>query len=247
MLKNNLKDKTILVVGASRGIGLCIARSLIDHQAEVIALSRTTSNLPCQKFKVDINDLESINIFISYLKSSQIRLNGIVISAAKSLKALANHDNKKSSLQDPKIFRDLINSNLVSIYELIYLTEPYLCENSSIVILSSIGATLAFPDNTGYQCSKAGIESMTRSLSYELAHKGIRANSLSLGYFKTDMTKSSFENERLRNERTQRTILKRWGEPNEVCGAVNFLLSENSSYITASSIAVDGGWHAKGL
>ena len=114
-------------------------------------------------------------------------------------------------------------------------------------MLSSIGAHLSFPNNPGYQVSKAGLESMARSISYDLGSKNIRANSLVLGYIKTDMTSKSYNDKKLREERTNRTILKRWGNVNDIIGAVKFLLSEESSYITGTSITIDGGWLSKGL
>ena len=75
----------------------------------------------------------------------------------------------------------------------------------------------------------------------------LRSNSIALGYIKTDMTKVSYDNEVLKNERSNRTLLGRWGKPEEVVGAVNFLLSDKSSYVTGSTITIDGGWLSKGL
>ena len=61
------------------------------------------------------------------------------------------------------------------------------------------------------------------------------------------MTIESYTDSKLRNERAERTILRRWGETNEISGAVKFLLSDDSNYITGSNIVIDGGWLAKGL
>ena len=114
-------------------------------------------------------------------------------------------------------------------------------------MLSSIGAHLSFPNNPGYQVSKAGLEAMARSISNDLSPKKIRANSVVLGYIKTDMTSKSYNDEKMREERTNRTILKRWGTVDDIPAAVKFLLSDEASYITGSSITIDGGWLSKGL
>ncbi len=244
----SLEGKKILIVGASRGIGETIAKSLIKEKVKVIASSRNLINFECEFVELDITFQNSINNLKEYLKRKHQSLNGIVFTAGISLPPKKKIDKlNENKLQDPKVFRELLNTNLISIYDCIYSLEGLLENNSSIILISSIGAYLAFPHNTGYQVSKAGLESMSRSLAYELGEKNIRANTIVLGYFKTEMTLESFKDLKLRNERADRTILKRWGERNEIIGAVKFLLSDDSSYITGSNITIDGGWLAKGL
>ena len=146
-----------------------------------------------------------------------------------------------------RFLKNLMNVNLISFYEIIFELEENLSNNASIILISSLGAHHSFPNNPGYQVSKAGLESLSRSLSYDLSYKNVRVNSLALGYFKTNMTRESFSDKNLRKERTDRTILKRWGDPQEINGIINLLLSDSSSYMTGSTIFVDGGWHSKGL
>lgn len=241
-----LKGKKFLVVGASRGIGEAIAKSLIFNNANVIGLSRNNLNYDCEYIKFDITKDSSIDLLKNHLKTNQIYFDGIVFAAAKSLPP-KNRDNDSYELQEPEVFNDIIKTNLLSIYSCIHKLKDFLKKESSIVMISSIGAHLSFPNNPGYQVSKAGLEAMARSLSYDLGPKNIRANSVVLGYIKTKMTENSFNNKELREERENRTILKRWGNVNEVTGIVNFLLSEESKYITGTSIIVDGGWLSKGL
>ena len=244
----SLEGKKILIVGASRGIGEAIAKSLIKEKVNVIASSRNPINYDCEYVILDITLQNSINDLYDYLKQKHEFLNGIVFAAGISLPPINEIDKlNENKLQDPKVFRKLLKTNLISIYDCIYSLERLLEKNSSIILISSIGAHLAFPNNTGYQVSKAGLESMTRSLAYELGEKNIRANNIVLGYFKTEMTIESFKDLKLRNERAERTILRRWGETNEITGAVKFLLSDDSNYITGSNIVIDGGWLAKGL
>ncbi len=242
-----LKGKKILIVGASRGIGEAIAKSLLLENAEVIALSRGDLNYSCEHIKLDIIKNKSIHTLREHIKNKHHFIDGIVFAAAKSLPPNSIEEKDLFKLQDPNIFNEIIKTNLLSIYNCIYNLQDLLNDCSSIVMLSSIGAHLSFPNNPGYQVSKAGLESMARSISYDLGSKKIRANSLVLGYIKTDMTSKSYSDEKMREERTQRTILKRWGSVNDITGAVKFLLSEESSYITGTSITIDGGWLSKGL
>jgi len=81
----------------------------------------------------------------------------------------------------------------------------------------------------------------------DLGKYGIRVNNVGPGYFKTKMTKKSWDDLSLRKERENRTILGRWGNPEDLAGVVIFLASDASSYITGQDIYVDGGWLAKGI
>ena len=242
-----LKGKKILIVGASRGIGEAIAKSLLLENAEVIALSRSDLNYECEHIKLDIIKNESILTLSEHIKNKHNFIDGIVFAAAKSLPPKNIEEKSSFKLQEPSLFNEIIQTNLLSIYNCIYCLQDLLKDHSSIVMLSSIGAHLSFPNNPGYQVSKAGLESMARSISYDLGYKKIRANSLILGYFKTDMTSKSYNDLKMREERTKKTLLERWGNVNDVPGAVKFLLSEESSYITGTSITIDGGWLSKGL
>ncbi len=243
---SELNQKNILVVGSSRGIGASIVKSIQQDGGNVISTARTKPDYPCDFYQLDITSEDSLIKLRLLLQQKDFHIDGLVICAAKSL-PVDIEDSSESLLQCPHVFNDLVNTNLKSIYNLIFQLEVMLSPNSSIVILSSIGAHQAFPQNPGYQVAKAGLEALSRSLAYDLAPKGIRSNTITLGYFKTEMTSSSFNNINLRRQRTDRMIIKRWGDPEDATGTVKFLLSQSSSYITGSTINIDGGWLAKGL
>jgi len=91
------------------------------------------------------------------------------------------------------------------------------------------------------------LKAMSKAMAMDLSDRGIRVNAIGPGYIKTDMTKGSFGDQELRNARSDRMILDRWGEPEDVGDMATFLLSEKSSYITGQDFYVDGGWLAKGI
>ena len=114
-------------------------------------------------------------------------------------------------------------------------------------MISSINATLGFPDNPGYVAAKGGLTAMTRALAVDLGKRQIRVNSIAPGYVHTKMTELSYQDSDTHKERMRRTILGRWGEPEDLAGAAIFLASKASAYVTGQEILVDGGWSVKGL
>ena len=117
----------------------------------------------------------------------------------------------------------------------------------SIINIASIAGKLGMPDNPSYQVAKAGLRQLSRAMARDFADDGIRVNAICPGYILTDMTRGSYEDPQRRAERTERTMLGRWGDPNELIGPCLFLASEASSYMTATDLFVDGGWSGKGM
>jgi len=117
----------------------------------------------------------------------------------------------------------------------------------SIINITSLAAELGFPGNPAYVAFKGALKQLTKAVACDLSGSGVRVNSIGPGYIKTNMTKKSWDNIELRNKRTSRTILERWGEPNDLVGLIIFLSSDASSYITGQEFYIDGGWIAKGL
>jgi NAD(P)-dependent dehydrogenase (short-subunit alcohol dehydrogenase family) len=120
-------------------------------------------------------------------------------------------------------------------------------KSGSIVNITSLGAKLGFPDNPAYQISKAALQQLTKSISYDWGAKGIRANNICPGYIKTKMTEGGFNDVDMNKTRLNRMLIKRWGNPSDLIGPVVFLLSDASSYMTGGDLAVDGGWLSGGI
>ena len=117
----------------------------------------------------------------------------------------------------------------------------------SIINITSLNSELAFPDNPAYVASKGGLKQLTKALAIDLGRYDIRVNNIGPGYMKTQMTLKSWTNRKTRRERQQKTMLGRWGDPEDLIGAAVFLASDAASYITGQDIYVDGGWLTKGL
>ena len=117
----------------------------------------------------------------------------------------------------------------------------------SIINITSLNAELAFPNNPAYVAFKGGLKQLTKALALDLGQYNIRVNNIGPGYMKTDMTKKSWLNPKLRKARTSRILLNRWGEKEDIVGPCIFLASDASKYVTGHDLYVDGGWLANGL
>ena len=106
---------------------------------------------------------------------------------------------------------------------------------------------MGFSNNPGYNSSKGGLKMLSKALANDLATKKIRVNNIGPGYFLTNMTKKFYKIKKKREQRLSRIPLNRYGNTNELCGAVIFFISNASSYITGQDLYVDGGLLHKGI
>lgn len=237
----NLKGKTVLVAGSSRGIGATLSNALKDNEAFVIGLSRKRdlSNNLNQHFKCDLTKRSDILKIFNLLNTNQIKIDVLIFAAG-----ITGSNKAKNDIEN---FSKIIDNNLIANFNLIYTLKPILSKNSSVINISSINAIQGFPNNPGYVASKGGIEALTRGLAIDLSKQKIRVNCIRPGYIATDMTKESYSDKIKYNKRKNKTILKRWGNTKDLVGPALLLASDASAYMTGSIITVDGGWTALGL
>ena len=145
-------------------------------------------------------------------------------------------------------FHKTLEINLVAPYNLSRMVAEHMKKNrrGSIINITSLWSEIGFSGNPGYGASKGGLKQLTKALACDFAPYGIRVNNIGLGYFKSNMTKKSLEDKQRYDIIKNRTLLKRWGDPKDILGAVIFLASDASAYITGQDIYVDGGWLAWG-
>lgn len=239
-------DLNVLVTGTSRGLGLTVANGLSSLGARVIGIGRSPRPAELEEsldyFQGDLANSEDLDRFYDFTMNKFGKLHSIVNVAGVSIPP-------STVDQEDLRFIETINIDLILPFRVITKFLPLLVQDGSgsIINFSSINAKLGFPGNPGYVAAKSGLSGLTRALAVDLAQKGIRVNSISPGYFPTAMTSVSFNDSDMHVERARRTVLKRWGKPDELVGPVAFLCSSSSSYITGHDLPVDGGWLVQGL
>lgn len=236
-------DQTIVVTGASSGIGKRTCEHFLGLGFRVFGIARRKSGIVDEKFseiECDITDDESVSTSVGQL---------MTISSIKALINCAGMTKPEETIPKVDSFKETFEVNLFGAYRMIFYLLPLLERHSesSIVNIASIGGMVGFPNNPAYGASKAALINLTKNLAIDFHQKNIRVNSVSPGYFRTEMTKKSYVDTEARQLREHQTIMKRYGEPHELMGILEFLISEKSSYITGQNFVVDGGWMSKGL
>lgn len=240
----SLSNMTVIVAGASRGIGYCLAEGLSKAGASVTAFGRS-SDIHSDHFQYrscDINNQVEVSTLFDDVEAASGRIDVYFHVAGITLPG-------KQGLQAEDVFAATINSNLISAYRCCADIGRRMTKHGrgSIITVTSIGSLLAFPNNPGYVAAKGGLRMMSKALALDLGTNNIRVNNLVPGYIHTDMTSASFNNPALHEERAKRTMLGRWGQVDDLLGAAIFLASPASAYVTGTDLVIDGGWTAKGL
>jgi NAD(P)-dependent dehydrogenase (short-subunit alcohol dehydrogenase family) len=149
--------------------------------------------------------------------------------------------------ESPEVFRRVTDTNLVAPFALARLAARQMLAqgNGGVIInIASVNGFLAsrsWPE-TAYAASKGGVVNLTRELANQWASHGIRVNAIAPGYFESEMTQELFANERAVDWMRRHTPMRRHGQPGELDGALLFLASDASSYVTGQVLIVDGGW-----
>jgi NAD(P)-dependent dehydrogenase (short-subunit alcohol dehydrogenase family) len=226
----SIKDKVVIVTGANGGNGSAISRGLEKAGAKVIR-----ADLP----KYDVRDLLQLDKLVNDALRYDNRIDGLVncagVTYGNNLFDYSNED-----------WENTYKVNLKAPFELSRKVAKHMKKTGgSIINITSLNSELGFPNNPAYVSMKGGLKQLSKSLAVDLGEFKIRVNNLGPGYIKTNMTKGSWKNRKTEIE--DRTILGRWGEPEDLLGTVIFLLSSASNYITGQDIYVDGGYLAKGM
>lgn len=240
----SLENKTILVTGASSGIGKAIAIECSRMGAKVVITGRNEQRLQ-ETYKL-LAGLHPAYIVANLTKKEDVET---LVNQIDSLNGLVNC----AGLTIPKPFKFLqkediqevmtINFNAPLLLTQLLIKKKKLQKASSIVFISSISGTkVSAIAESAYSASKAAIDGFCKGLALELAPQQIRVNTVNPGIIETNIFSGGQISEEQLHQNITKYPLKRYGKPEEVAYAVVYLLSDASSWVTGSNLLIDGGY-----
>lgn len=243
----DLTGKTALVTGGARGIGKAIALALgklganvvvnysgSQEAAEKVVSELTGSGTKAFCIKADVSNYEQVETMVSKVVedfgSIDILVNNAGITKDTLIMRMSGED-----------FDKVIDTNLKGTFNCIKAASKHMIKKryGRIVNIASVVGIIGNAGQANYAASKAGIIGLTKSAARELSGRNINVNAVAPGFIATNMTEEL--NDKIKNEYMDKIPLKRFGSPEDVAGAVAFLCSESSNYITGQVIHVDGG------
>jgi len=250
---SRLAGRTALVTGATKGIGLGIARAFRREGARLVVNSRSADD--CAALARELG-AGVIGIAADLTRGDDVRRLAREAEGALggAVDVLVNNAGKTIVAPTETLaeadYRYGLELNLNSIFLLTQaLVGGMLARERGVVIhVSSITGRMPFPQRLAYCVSKAGLDMMTRVMAIEWAARGVRVNAIAPGYVETEMIRDLSDAGVLDTERlARRTPMGRLGTPAEVAEVAVFLASDAAAYVTGEIVTVDGGWAAYGF
>ena len=239
--------KTVLITGASRGIGRAIAilfaknnyNVVINYnksEEEVKSLLKELESENCSAriFKADISKIEEANALVNYTIGQFEKIDILVNNAGITKDGLI----MKMKEED---FDSVLNVNLKGTFNTIRHSARQMLKQRSgkIINISSVSGILGNVGQANYAASKAGVIGLTKTMARELGSRGITVNAIAPGFVDTEMTEVL--SEEIRENACKQIILGRFGKPEDIANTAVFLASDKADYITGQVISVDGG------
>ncbi len=247
----DLTGRVAIMTGAGRGLGRTMALGLAAAGADLALASRTAPEL--ETLVEEIEALGRRAIAVPTDVTSPEACEALVAAAIGQLGRLdimvnnAGTNVRKAALEiTPDEYDFVIQTNLKGYFNGARAAGRHFVEQGSgkVINISSILGSVALPNQVAYASSKGAIDQLTKVLAIEWATAGVQVNGLAPTYFETDLTRPLYEDPERRAFIEERTPMGRWGQPHELAGAVIFLASDASDFVTGQTILVDGGWTA---
>jgi|TARA_B110000914_G_scaffold66562_1_gene58160 NAD(P)-dependent dehydrogenase (short-subunit alcohol dehydrogenase family) len=239
----NFKNKTVVITGGSKGIGLEITKTFLKHQANVIILARNKPKRKIQSkgnasyfIECDIRDVDSIDSAIKLIASKYKSIDVLINNAGGSPLAPAIS-------ASPKFHQAIIDLNLTAPLNLSQKIARIMMKQkttSNIINISSVVASRPTPGSSAYGAAKGGLVNLTKTLAIEWAPK-IKVNSIIVGYIETENSLLHYGSKKEINKVAKTIAMKKMGKPLDVANACVFFASDLAEWITGSSLEVHGG------
>jgi NAD(P)-dependent dehydrogenase (short-subunit alcohol dehydrogenase family) len=247
----DLSGRTALVTGGARGLGLAMARALGTHGARLLLMDRDPVPLAAAVAELAGEGIEALSMTgdvtapadtvraVEAMRSAWQRVDICVCNAGIA----ANVAAEEMTLEQ---WNAIVGVNLTGVFFTAQACARAMIEQRSgsiVTIASMSGIIVNVPQRqSAYNITKAGVIMATKSLAVEWAPHGIRVNAIAPGYMRTEMTAPYIADPALGGQWMRLTPMERPGEPHELGGAVVYLASDASSFVTGHTLVVDGGY-----
>ena len=244
----NLKGKTALVVGASKGLGKAMSLALSSAGADLALASRSTSLIKEISDDIKTRGGKAFSVTTDIVREDDIeRMTKTVIDEYGKIDVLVNN----AGIYIPRLWNEVtsedwdntFNINLKGLFLTCKMVGKHMIKRKSgkIINIASILGKRVAPTVLAYSASKAGLIQLTRSLAFELSTYNINVNAIAPGWFETEMVEEELANPKARKYLLSRTPLGRFGQAEELGGTVIYLASKASDFMTGETIYIDGG------
>jgi NAD(P)-dependent dehydrogenase (short-subunit alcohol dehydrogenase family) len=245
----DLKGRTALITGSSRGIGRAIAERMAEAGARVIVSSRKKpacdevvsaiqkAGGEATAIACNISEKSELQALVAKTREAYGSIDVLVCNAAVN-----PHFGLTQEIPD-SAFEKVLDCNIRSNHWLCQLVIPEMAQrkDGAVIIVSSIGGLKGSAALGTYGLSKAADMALARNLAVEWGPSNVRVNCIAPGLVRTDFARALWENPAIYEETVRRYPLRRIGEPDEIAGTAVFLASKSGSFITGQTIVVDGG------
>jgi NAD(P)-dependent dehydrogenase (short-subunit alcohol dehydrogenase family) len=239
-----LEGKIALVTGGSSGIGLASAKQFVNEGAHVFITGRREPELAAALTEIgtnvtgvlgDVSKLDDLDRLFEQIKRERGKLDIVFANAGGAKLAPLGKITEEH-------YDSVFNSNVKGLLFTVQKALPLLPDGASIILNASVVASKGSPEWSVYSATKAAVRSFARTWAMDLKDRRIRVNAVSPGYIDTPPWHTLGNAEELMKTISNSVPLGRFGTPDEIAKAVVFLASDDSSYITASELFVDGGF-----
>lgn len=245
----DVRDRVVVITGASSGLGEHFARRLTARGARVVLAARRADRI--EALAADLPGAVAVPCDVTD-ESDRVRLTETAYDRYGRVDVLVNNAGVSrpapAAEETVDAFRAVVETNLVACYGLSREIGVRMVEagaGSIVNIASIVGLVgLGRMPQASYAASKAGVVNLTRELAAQWARTGVRVNAIAPGFFPTEMTDGLFGDPRGEAWVAKLTPMGRGGRDGELDGALIYLASDASSYVTGATLAVDGGWTA---
>ncbi|MDP9573422.1 UNVERIFIED_ORG: gluconate 5-dehydrogenase [Agrobacterium larrymoorei] len=245
----DLSGSRALVTGSSQGIGLALAKGLIDHGASVIlngrdklrlaeaaASLKAETGVSVETADFDVTDAEAVKRGVEAVEENIGPIDILINNAGMQF---------RTTLEDFPIDRweQLLKTNVSSVFYVGQAVARHMIGRGKgkIINIASVQSELARPGIAPYTATKGAVKNLTRGMCTDWAKYGLQVNAIAPGYFKTPLNQALVDSEEFSSWLEKRTPAARWGNVDELVGAAVFLSGKASSFVNGHTLYVDGG------